>query len=99
MCGVSDEKCTGFSVVQRLFGSSMVGLLVVLSVPLFFVVLGDAMPLLLSLCNTTTKSTVQVHACYRRGCVGMARMHGRCMKGRQARSGVRRAVLRGPNQH
>ena len=35
MCGVSDDRCTGFSAVRGLFGSSMVDLLVVLFVPLF----------------------------------------------------------------
>ena len=32
MCGVSDDRCVGFSVVIWLFGGSMVGLLVVLLV-------------------------------------------------------------------
>ena len=52
MCGVSDERCTGCSTVRCLFGSSMIGQLVVLCEPLFFVVLGDARPLLLSPCYT-----------------------------------------------
>ena len=34
MCGVSDDRCIGFSSVRWLFGGSMVGLLVVLFVPL-----------------------------------------------------------------
>ena len=28
MCGVSDDRCTGFSIVRRLFGSGVVGLCV-----------------------------------------------------------------------
>ena len=35
MCGVSDDRCTGYSAVRWLFGSSMVGLFVALFVPLF----------------------------------------------------------------
>ena len=34
MCGVSGDRCLGFSVVRWLFGGSMVGLLAVLFVPL-----------------------------------------------------------------
>ena len=41
-CGLSDDRCTGFSAVRWLFGSSMIGLLVVLFVPLFLSLL--AMP-------------------------------------------------------
>ena len=35
MCGVSDDRCTGFYFVCWLFGSSMFGLLVLLIVLLF----------------------------------------------------------------
>ena len=41
-----------FSVVRWVFSSSMVGLLAVLFSPVFFVILGDARPLLLFPCNT-----------------------------------------------
>ena len=34
LCGVSDDRCTGFSCLRWLFGGCMVGLLVVLLVPL-----------------------------------------------------------------
>ena len=48
-----------WSVVRWLFGCGVVGLLVVLIVPLFFVVLGDAGPLLLSPCDIRS-GTAQV---------------------------------------
>ena len=51
MYGVSDDRCTGFSAVCWLWGSSMAGLMAVLFVPLFFVLLSDARLLLLSPCT------------------------------------------------
>ena len=52
MCGVSDDRGTGFSFVRWLFGGCMVGLLVVTSVPLLLSLLLSIVALLLSLCYT-----------------------------------------------
>ena len=61
MCGLSDDRCTGFSTVFWLFRSSMFGLLVVLFVPLFFSFM--AMPrcccFLLPPCNTLASPSTQ----------------------------------------
>ena len=50
MCGVSDDRCLGFSFVRWLFGGSMVGFS---GSAIMVVVPGDARPLLLSPCNTS----------------------------------------------
>ena len=50
------------SVIRWPFWCGLVGLLVVLMVPLFFVVLGDAGTLLLSPCNTHTCHIYHIYA-------------------------------------
>ena len=39
MCDVPDDRCTGFSAVHWLFGSGMVGLLLLLFVPMLYLFL------------------------------------------------------------
>ena len=53
MCGMSDGRCPGLSVVRGLFGSGMAGLLVLLCVPLFLSFMAMPRLCLLSLCSTT----------------------------------------------
>ena len=60
MCGVSDDRCSGFSFVPWLFAGSMVGLLVILFVPLLLSFL--VMPGLCCFVHVTHIS-VRIHIC------------------------------------
>ena len=61
MCGVSHDRCMGFSLIRWLFGGCMFGVSHSVCATAF-VVLGDARPFLLSPCTTNViHTTTHLH--------------------------------------